>query len=165
MSNNTPTKENNVFTQYWYIEKVYEYFYFVWDEQDFDNWKADMWLWWALTGMVVGLIMSNLLITIVSDTYANVIANTLITDSHALNNVILELEVYLCFNRNKRSREHLVYAEYDTEMDYDNWTVDKNQMEGKVKDLLKSMEDRIVNKNKEVLDATASAIVESIKKA
>jgi hypothetical protein len=85
-----------------------------------------MWLWWVLTGGIVGLIMSNLLITIVSDTYANVISNMAITDSHAMNDVIIELEVYLFWNRKEAIREHLVYAEYDTEVDYDNWTGDKN---------------------------------------
>jgi hypothetical protein len=37
-------------------------------------------------------------------------------------------------------------------------------MEGKVKGLLKEMEERIVKKNKLVLEATALSLVESIKK-
>ena len=76
--------------------------------------------------MIVGLVMSNLLIAIISDTYADVIEKQAITDSHALNSVILELEIFMFWNRNKTSREYLVYAEHDNEVDYDNWTVDKN---------------------------------------
>jgi hypothetical protein len=104
MAENTPSRDNNVFSNYKFIETIYEYLYFVWEEQDFENWKADMWLWWALAGLFVGLIMSNLLITIVSETYAEVSEKDAITDSHAMNDVILELEIYLCCKRGSKKR-------------------------------------------------------------
>jgi hypothetical protein len=40
-----------------------------------------------------------------------------------------------------------VYAEYDTEVDYDGWTADADSMESKVKIMLQNMEDKIIEQN------------------
>ena len=62
------------------------------------------------------LVMMNLLIAILSDIHAKVTEGQEKNGVRELNSFILELEVYFFWNRNKKDRKFLIWAEYDDDL-------------------------------------------------
>jgi hypothetical protein len=80
--------------------------------------------------------MLNLLISIISVAHSKVVEDEEMYNYSELNSIILELEVFMIWNRNKNDRQHLIYAEYETGESnvIRNQELGKNLMEKKEKD-------------------------------
>jgi hypothetical protein len=77
---------------------------------DFD--KFDLSLFLLLT-FAMPLLLLNLLVAILSDAHKNVIDSLEETENAQTNSIILELETYMFWNRDKSNPRHLIFAEYD----------------------------------------------------
>jgi hypothetical protein len=58
--------------------------------------------------------MLNLLIAIISVAHAKVVEEEEMYNYAELNSIVLELEVFMIWNRSKNDRQHLIFAEYET---------------------------------------------------
>lgn len=67
------------------------------------------------------LIMLNLLIAIMSDTYERVSNGMVEADGKELNSLILEQENMLFWNRNQKSKSYLHWAVYTDSCDTEKW--------------------------------------------
>ena len=67
------------------------------------------------------LVMLNLLIAIMSDTFERVSNSMAEADGKELNSMILEQELMLFWNRNEKKKEHLHWAMYAEAGDSSSW--------------------------------------------
>ena len=63
----------------------------------------------------MSLVMTNLLIAIMSMTFEKVYEAFEVSSNREQNDLILELETFMFWNRDKGRRQHLVFVEYDEE--------------------------------------------------
>ena len=86
---------------------------------DMDGFDSDAygerWILFILGTILLQLVMLNLVIAIMSDTFARVMSEIEISDGMELNNLIIESEKLKIRNRNKKARHVLHWVEYKTE--------------------------------------------------
>jgi hypothetical protein len=67
------------------------------------------------------LIMVNLLISIVGDTNRHTKQNRAMKEPESQNNIVIELESYMIWNRRKNDRYNLIFAAYEKVLDASAW--------------------------------------------
>mmetsp|Transcript_39910 Transcript_39910/g.38464 ORF Transcript_39910/g.38464 Transcript_39910/m.38464 type:complete len:93 (-) Transcript_39910:243-521(-) len=72
-----------------------------------ENYEAFDWVVFVLATLVMPLVLLNLLIAIMSDTYERVSSGMVEADARELNALILEHETLLCWNKNAYQNSHL----------------------------------------------------------
>ena len=102
------------------ITKAILYMYLLtFGEFDMDGFDSDAygerWILFILGTILLQLVMLNLVIAIMSDTFARVMSEIEISDGMELNNLIIESEKLKIRNRNKKARHVLHWVEYKTE--------------------------------------------------
>lgn len=98
------------------------------DMEGFDDDKyGERWILWIMATTLLQLIMLNLLIAIMSDTFAKVMSEIEISDGMELNNLIIEAEKLTFKNRNKVAKHVLHWVEYKTE-DAGDWGGGNNEV-------------------------------------
>lgn len=86
-----------------------------------DEYNAGMWILFIIASIFMPLIMLNLLIAIMSDTYERV-SNTMIeADGNELNSLILDQEKMLFWNRDKHQTSFLHWAVYADSSNSEKW--------------------------------------------
>ena len=93
-----------------------------------DDYNTTMWALFTVASVMMPLVMLNLLIAIMSDTYERVSNSMVEADGRELNSLIIEQEQILMWNRHVGQREYLQWVVYA-----DNSS--RNKWEGKVKAL------------------------------
>lgn len=97
---------------------LYEYL-LIFGEFDMDGFETDTygerWMLFFMATVLLQLVMLNLLIAIMSDTYAKVMSEIEISNGLELNNLIIEAESLKFFNRKNVSKNVLHWVEYKTE--------------------------------------------------
>jgi hypothetical protein len=71
------------------------------------------WMILFIMSLIMPLTMLNLLIAIISEAHANVQQNLERNDNAHLADIILELEVFMVWNRARNDRSNMIYCEYD----------------------------------------------------
>ena len=74
------------------------------------------WMVLLIMSLIMPLTMLNLLIAIISEAHANVQENLERNDNAHLADIILELEVFMVWNRSKNERSNFIYCEYDDQV-------------------------------------------------
>ena len=90
---------------------------------DFDTESYDpgMWILFVIASIFMPLVMLNLLIAIMSDTYERVSNTMTEADGNELNELILEQEKMLFWNRGKYETSFLHWAVYADSSDQEKW--------------------------------------------
>lgn len=102
---------------YAYILEIY---LVVFGEYNIDDYNKYQWALFISTTVILSLIMLNLLIAIMSDTFERVMSEIDISDGIELNNLILDAESFKFRQRNQKERSYLHWVEYKTDGDF-NW--------------------------------------------
>lgn len=92
----------------------------IFGEYNLDGYQFDQWLVFVMATVLLSLIMLNLLIAIMSDTFERVMAQVEESDGLELNDLILDAESIQFRNRNKGEHTYLHWVEYKTGGDF-NW--------------------------------------------
>jgi len=140
----------------------------------FGDWEVDpQWdgyhiFLFVCCSFLMTLIMTNLLIAILSDTYARIMGNLEISDQYELNDLIFKLENFMLWNRGRGTEQHLVYAAYDNEMT-GNWGGGADASANKIKKNMKELEtafsSQIKAKEKEIISSLKRMIDKNIGRA
>jgi len=94
---------------------------------DTDGYGSGLWIVFVLSTTFIPLIMLNLLIAIMSDTFERVVSDLAHNDAVELNGLILEYEGLMFWKRNNGQPQYLHWAMYADEDEAG------NEWEGKVK--------------------------------
>lgn len=102
------------------IQYIMNVYLLVFGEFTFDNFESEKnqtgrWFVFIIATILLQLIMLNLLIAIMSDTYEKVMAEIDISDGLELNNLILDAESLKFRNRDIVSKDVLHWVEYKTQ--------------------------------------------------
>lgn len=100
--------------------------------------QAGNWILFIISSVLLPLIMLNMLIAIMSDTYARVMAEIVPSDFSELNDMILEQEEVLLWRRSLGKPEFLHFGEIMQQGEAGEW-------EGQIQGILKEMEARSGN--------------------
>ena len=100
---------------------------------DTDDYTNAEWFFFIFSSCLMTLIMLNMLIAIMSDTYAKVMGSIVPSDYQELNNMILEMEEILIWNRNEGEAKFLHFAHYLEKREEAEW-------EGQVQALMKKLD-------------------------
>jgi hypothetical protein len=87
----------------------------------YDDYNAAQWTLFVLSSIFMPLVMLNLLIAIMSDTFERVNNSMVEADGKELNSMILEQENMLFWNRSANERTHLHWAHYTDSSDGEAW--------------------------------------------
>ncbi len=79
---------------------------------DIENYTKTGWVLFAVSSGLLPLVMLNLLIAIMSDTYSRVMGDIVPSDYYELNNLILEQECFQSCRKNSGSEKYLHFVEY-----------------------------------------------------
>jgi hypothetical protein len=85
------------------------------DTDGFNQDKGEKWTLFIMATILLQLIMLNLLIAIMSDTFERVMAEIDISDGLELNNLILDAESLKFKNRDIKTKNVLHWVEYKTQ--------------------------------------------------
>ena len=77
---------------------------------DTDDYNLAAWTFFIISSCMMTLIMLNMLIAIMGDTYGRVMGTIIPSDFQELNNMILEMEELLKWNKEKGEPQYLHYA-------------------------------------------------------
>eukprot|EP00350_Pseudokeronopsis_sp_OXSARD2_P009067 CAMPEP_0170551974 /NCGR_PEP_ID=MMETSP0211-20121228/9954_1 /TAXON_ID=311385 /ORGANISM="Pseudokeronopsis sp., Strain OXSARD2" /LENGTH=198 /DNA_ID=CAMNT_0010859465 /DNA_START=3153 /DNA_END=3745 /DNA_ORIENTATION=+ len=86
-----------------------------------DNYNTAGWIIFIIASILMTLIMLNMLIAIMSDTYARVMSEIVPSDYYELNSLILEQEEILFWKRNHGRPKFLFFAHYMGQDDDEEW--------------------------------------------
>ena len=86
-----------------------------------DNYNTAGWIIFIIASILMTLIMLNMLIAIMSDTYARVMSEIVPSDYYELNSLILEQEEILFWKRNSGRAKFLHFAHYMEQGDDEEW--------------------------------------------
>ncbi len=88
---------------------------------DVDNLDTSGWILFVMGSCLMTLVMLNMLIAIMSDTYARVMSEIVPFDYFELNNLILEQEEILVWKRNSGTSQYLAFAQYVEKTEKKEW--------------------------------------------
>ena len=91
------------------------------------------WVLFICASTLMALVMLNMLVAVMSDTYARVMNDIIPKDFSELNNIILEQEEIMIWNRKKGKAQFLHFATYLEKEEKDEW-------EGQAQALIKSIQ-------------------------
>jgi hypothetical protein len=97
-----------------FVVKQIDLIYAVWDTGDIDSSFA--WVFFVISSLIMTLVMVNLLVAVIGDTYSELQDNLEAFDAYLINSMILDLEIYKA-HTGECIRKHLVYVEYDTDIE------------------------------------------------
>ena len=83
---------------------------FATDDYATDVQKFARWVLFVCASTLMALVMLNMLVAVMSDTYARVMNDIIPKDFSELNNIILEQEEIMIWNRNKGKSQFLHFA-------------------------------------------------------
>jgi hypothetical protein len=86
-----------------------------------DDYSATNWVLFLIASTLLPLVMLNMLIAIMSDTYGRVMADIVPSDFYELNKMILEQEEVMLWNREKGTRSFLHFGAYIQKTEGDEW--------------------------------------------
>mmetsp|Transcript_21646 Transcript_21646/g.15898 ORF Transcript_21646/g.15898 Transcript_21646/m.15898 type:complete len:175 (+) Transcript_21646:1462-1986(+) len=109
-----------------------------------DDYSVAGWTVFIIASTFMTLIMLNILIAIMSDTYARVMGDIVPSDYKELTNMVLEQEEIMIWNRSKGKPMFLQWVEYLEKEESDEW-------EGQIQGLIKKVSQSGAN-NPEVID-------------
>jgi len=76
-----------------------------------DDYSTSMWILFCIASIFMPLVMLNLLIAIMSDTYERVTNGMVEADGKELNALIIEQEQIMFWNRDKKESSHMQWVE------------------------------------------------------
>lgn len=87
----------------------------------YDDYSPAQWVLFVISSVFMPLVMLNLLIAIMSDTFERVTNSMVEADGRELNSMILEQEAMLFWNKNKNEKSFLHWAVYTEGGDSEKW--------------------------------------------
>jgi hypothetical protein len=79
--------------------------------------------------IIITLVMMNLLIAVISDTFARTMSKIAQASNSQMSDVLLELETFIFWNRDKKEEGYCVFAEYvDEDQDSDDEAGEREQV-------------------------------------
>jgi hypothetical protein len=138
-----------------FIVKQIDLIYAVWDTGDNDG--AFVWVFFVISSLLMTLVMVNLLVAVIGDTYSELQDNLQGADGYLRNSMILDYEIYK-YHTGECIRKHLVYVEYDTDIEID---LDKGTSEGekKISKGIAACEKRILDQTTKDIEAMKASII------
>ena len=79
---------------------------------DDEKFQTPQYIMYLIQVVIIALVMMNLLIAIISDTYANVMAKIDQASNAVLVDIILELETFVFWGRYSKAYGYVIFAEY-----------------------------------------------------
>jgi hypothetical protein len=70
------------------------------------------WILYFYLTIIITLVMMNLLIAVISDTFSRTMAKIAQASNSQMSDVLLELETFLFWNRDTKEEGYCVFAEY-----------------------------------------------------
>jgi len=93
-----------------------------------DNYTAAGWVLFIVSSTLMTLVMLNMLIAIMSDTYARVMGEIVPSDYCELNNMILEQEEIMVWKRNSGTPQFMHFVSYLEKQESAEWEGQMSQM-------------------------------------
>ena len=113
------------------------------------------WSFFILRAMTIPVIMFNMLIAIMGDTYDKVSSTAVALDKKTMAQMILDIESLMVWNRDRQNYEYIYICKYDAEDETDGgeWTGKIRAMQDKIDGISAGQNDckkEIVDLNKKV---------------
>ena len=93
-----------------FMQSLQHIFLLMYGDFSVDEYNTALWILFAIASIGMPLIMLNMLIAIMSDTYERVTTGMVEADGKELNALILEQEQIMFWNRNIEAKDHLQWV-------------------------------------------------------